>query len=69
VTDVHTDFVEPPELVRDRLLYAARVLDDPEKVIACHDCGLRTRRWEVAFEKEKALVKGAELARREFSGR
>jgi len=38
-------------------------------VIACHDCGLRTRRWEVAFEKEKALVKGAELARREFSGR
>jgi 5-methyltetrahydropteroyltriglutamate--homocysteine methyltransferase len=69
VTDVHTDFVEPPELVRDRLLYAARVLDDPEKVIACHDCGLRTRRWEVAFEKEKALVKGAELARLEFSGR
>jgi 5-methyltetrahydropteroyltriglutamate--homocysteine methyltransferase len=69
VTDVHTDFVEPPELVRDRLLYAARILDDPEKVIACHDCGLRTRRWEVAFEKEKALVKGAELARREFSGR
>ncbi len=68
VTDVHTDLVEPPELVRDRLLYAAKVLRDPEKVIACHDCGLRTRRWEVAFEKERALVKGAELARREFSG-
>lgn len=69
VTDVHTDFIEPPELVRDRLLYAARALGDPAQVIACHDCGLRTRRWEVAFEKERALVKGAEMARRELSGR
>lgn len=68
VTDVHTDFIEPPELVRDRLLYAAKLLGDPAQVIACHDCGLRTRRWEVAFEKERVLVKGAMLARREFSG-
>ncbi|MCS7117959.1 MAG: hypothetical protein NZ957_04140 [Thaumarchaeota archaeon] len=64
VIDVHTDFIEPPELVRDRLLYSARLMGDPTKVIACNDCGLRTRRWEVAFEKERSLVKGAELARR-----
>jgi len=66
VIDVHTDFIESPELVRDRLLYAAKLLDDPSKIIASNDCGLRTRTWEVAYEKEKALVAGAELARKEF---
>ncbi|MEM4173369.1 MAG: hypothetical protein QXV14_02115 [Candidatus Caldarchaeum sp.] len=63
VVDVHTDFVESPELVRDRLLYAARVMRDPGLVVACNDCGLRTRRWDVAFEKQVNLVKGAQLAR------
>lgn len=67
VIDVHTDDVESSELVRDRLLYAAKVLGDPSMVIACNDCGLRTRSWEVAYEKEKNLVKGAELARKELS--
>lgn len=67
VIDVHTDFVEPAELVRDRLLYAAKILGDPAKVIACNDCGLRTRGWEVAFEKERSLVEGAGLARRASS--
>lgn len=66
VIDVHTDFIEPPELVRDRLLYAAKLLDDPSKVIACNDCGLRTRTWDVAYKKEKSLVAGAELARKEL---
>ncbi|MEM2909682.1 MAG: hypothetical protein QXO01_01255 [Nitrososphaerota archaeon] len=66
VIDVHTDFIESPELVRDRLLYAAKLLDDPAKIIASNDCGLRTRTWEVAYEKERALVAGAELARKEF---
>ncbi len=63
VIDVHSDYIEPPELVRDRLLYAAKVLDDPSRIIACNDCGLRTRRWDVAFRKEKSLVEGARLAR------
>ncbi|GBC70099.1 5-methyltetrahydropteroyltriglutamate--homocysteine methyltransferase [archaeon HR01] len=63
VIDVHTDFIESPQLVRDRLLYSARGLDDPAKVVACNDCGLRTRSWEVAFEKELSLVEGARLAR------
>jgi 5-methyltetrahydropteroyltriglutamate--homocysteine methyltransferase len=67
VTDVHTDFVEPPQLVKDRLLYVAKILGDPSKVVACHDCGLRTRRWEVAFKKEKSLVEGAEMARQSLA--
>ncbi len=66
VIDVHTDFIESPGLVRDRLLYSARVMDDPSMIIACNDCGLRTRRWEVAYKKELSLVEGSRLARREW---
>jgi len=63
VVDVHVDDLEPVELVRDRLLYAAKVLGDPTKVYANPDCGLRTRTRSVAFEKLRRVVKGAELAR------
>ncbi|MEM2931342.1 MAG: hypothetical protein QXI61_00645 [Nitrososphaerota archaeon] len=63
VIDVHTDFIESPDLVSDRLLYSAKLLGDPSLVIACNDCGLRTRRWEVAYKKELSLVEGASLAR------
>lgn len=62
VLDIHTDFIEPPELVRDRILYAAEVLEDPELVSPCPDCGLRTRTWEVAYEKLKNLVEGTRMA-------
>ncbi|MCS7133415.1 MAG: hypothetical protein NZ921_01250 [Candidatus Caldarchaeum sp.] len=64
--DVHTDFVEPPELVRDRILYAVKILDDPDKVVACNDCGLRTRSWDIAYRKQVNLVAGASLARKTF---
>lgn len=67
VIDVHTDFVEPPELVRDRLLYAAERLGDESRIIACNDCGLRTRSWEIAYRKEKSLVEGARLAREKLA--
>ena len=62
VLDIHTDFIEPPELVRDRILYAAEVLGDPELVSPCPDCGLRTRTWEVAYEKLRSLVEGTRMA-------
>jgi len=66
VVDVHADFVEPPELVRDRLLYAAKVLGDHSRVVACNDCGLRTRSWQVAYEKQLSLTRGAEMARQQY---
>lgn len=66
VIDVHTDFIEPPELVRDRLIYAAKKHGDVSKIIACNDCGLRTRSWNVAYMKEKNLVKGARMAEEFF---
>ncbi len=64
VLDVHRDDVEPPSLVRDRLVYAARALGDPGLVLANPDCGLRTRSRDIAFRKLKAMVEGTELARR-----
>ncbi|MGQ9640783.1 MAG: hypothetical protein ACUVUF_01485 [Candidatus Bathycorpusculaceae bacterium] len=64
VIDVHTDFVEPPELVRDRILHVTKVVGNPERVCASTDCGLRTRTWKVSFQKLKNMGSGAELARK-----
>ncbi|MDH7477021.1 MAG: hypothetical protein QHH17_01420 [Candidatus Bathyarchaeota archaeon] len=67
VVDVHTDFVEPPELIRDRILHAVSVVGDPSRIYVSTDCGLRTRTWEISFAKLKNMVFGAELARKELS--
>lgn len=63
VVDVHTDFVEPPELVRDRILHVVNMVGDPTRIYVSPDCGLRTRTWEVSFQKLRNMVSGAELAR------
>src|SRR5262249_47255690 len=62
VLDVHTDFIEPPELIRDRILYASSIVEDPLRLYIAPDCGLRTRTWEVAFAKLKNMVEGRNLA-------
>jgi 5-methyltetrahydropteroyltriglutamate--homocysteine methyltransferase len=62
VLNVHSDFIEPPELIRDRILYAAKILGE-DKIYVNPDCGLRTRRLDVAFAKLKNMVAGAKLAR------
>lgn len=67
VIDIHADFIEPPELVRDRILYAAGVLS-PERIEVNTDCGLRTRTWEVSLEKMKNMVEGARLAEEALNG-
>ena len=67
VADVHVDNIESPELIRDRILYACKILGKPEKVFVNPDCGLRTRSWGVAYEKLCNIVKGSEMARREIS--
>lgn len=68
VIDIHSDLIETPQVVRDRILYAAKVLGDPARIQVNPDCGLRTRRWEVAFAKLCSMTKGAALARSEFRG-
>ncbi len=62
VLDIHSDFVEPAELVRDRILYAAEVLGDPARIQVNPDCGLRTRSWDVVYEKLANMVHGTRLA-------
>ncbi|MEM3722432.1 MAG: hypothetical protein QXF53_02025 [Candidatus Bathyarchaeia archaeon] len=64
VIDVHTDLIEPPELVRDRILYALKIVGDPSRIYVSTDCGLRTRTWEVSFRKLRNMVIGAEIARK-----
>lgn len=62
VIDVHTNEVESPELVRDRILYANKIINDPTRLYIAPDCGLRTRSWDVAFQKLKNMVEGRNLA-------
>jgi 5-methyltetrahydropteroyltriglutamate--homocysteine methyltransferase len=67
VLDIHSDFIESPELVRDRVLYAVKIFGDPSRVHVTPDCGLRTRSWKVAYEKLRNMTAGVELARKELS--
>ncbi|MGQ0548826.1 MAG: hypothetical protein ACT4PY_04050 [Armatimonadota bacterium] len=62
VLDVHSDVIETPEEVKEKLLGAAAVLG-ADRIWANPDCGLRTRTWDVAFAKLQNLVEGARLAR------
>jgi 5-methyltetrahydropteroyltriglutamate--homocysteine methyltransferase len=66
VLDIHTDFIEPPELVRDRILHAVEVFDDPARIHVIPDCGLRTRSWEVAHAKLRNMVEGVGLAKNDL---
>ncbi len=67
VVDVHVDTVESPELIRDRINYAVKLLGDPERIYVNPDCGLRTRTWEISYAKLCNLVKGAALAQEQAS--
>jgi 5-methyltetrahydropteroyltriglutamate--homocysteine methyltransferase len=67
VADVHVDDIESPQLIRDRIVYAAKVLEDPKRIYVNPDCGLRTRTWDVAYAKLCNIVKGAEMARQTVS--
>jgi 5-methyltetrahydropteroyltriglutamate--homocysteine methyltransferase len=64
VLDIHTDFIEPAELVRDRVLHSVDVFGDPARIHVIPDCGLRTRSWEVAYAKLENMVAGVELAKK-----
>ena len=63
VLDIHSDFIEPPELVRDRVLYAVKVFNEPGRIHVTPDCGLRTRSWKVAYEKLRNMTDGVALAK------
>ena len=55
--------LESAELVKNRILYANKIIDNPTKIYINPDCGLRTRSRETSFNKIKSLIDGAKLAR------
>jgi 5-methyltetrahydropteroyltriglutamate--homocysteine methyltransferase len=59
------NLIESPKLVRDRILYATKLLKDPGRISVNPDCGLRTRSWEVTYQKLSAMMEGTDLARKE----
>jgi 5-methyltetrahydropteroyltriglutamate--homocysteine methyltransferase len=59
------NIIESPELVRDRILTASKLLKDPSRISVNPDCGLRTRSWDVTYQKLRALEEGTRLARNE----
>jgi 5-methyltetrahydropteroyltriglutamate--homocysteine methyltransferase len=68
VIDIHSDEIESPEKIRDEILVASKILGNPSLVEVNPDCGLRTRRPEVAYVKLQNMVKGAEMARKIYGG-
>jgi 5-methyltetrahydropteroyltriglutamate--homocysteine methyltransferase len=67
VADVHSDIVEEPTLIRDRIGYAAKTLGDPRRIYVNPDCGLRTRTWDIAYAKLSNIAQGAGLARKQMA--
>lgn len=66
VVSIHEDYIEPPELVRDRVIRAVELVGDPSLIYPSPDCGLRTRSWRVAFQKLTNVVLGTQLAKEEL---
>jgi 5-methyltetrahydropteroyltriglutamate--homocysteine methyltransferase len=66
VVDVHRNEVETPAKVADRIRRAAKILGDPSRIWVNPDCGLRTRSLDIAWQKLRAVVEGAKLARADF---
>jgi 5-methyltetrahydropteroyltriglutamate--homocysteine methyltransferase len=68
VIDVTVNYIEPPEVVADRIERFADVVGDPARILAGADCGLGTFAGfgavhpEIAWQKLDALADGAALA-------
>src|SRR6185369_15109005 len=68
VVDTTTNYVEHPEVIAERLGRAARVVGDPQRVLAGTDCGFATAAGlgevaeEVVWLKLAALRDGARIA-------
>lgn len=64
VLDLSTHQIETPEIVAGRIRRALPFVR-PERLVVAPDCGLKYLPRNVAFEKMKAMVGGAELVRSE----
>ncbi len=65
--DVKNTWVEPPELVADRLRRVLKYVD-AERVSITPDCGFSQTARHLAVAKSKAMVEGVRMVRAEVSG-
>lgn len=65
VIDVHTDMVEPVELIVDRVRYALKYID-PERLFINPDCGLRTRSRDIGRRKLVNMVRAVRIVRDKY---
>ena len=66
VLDLSTHEVETPEQVAGRI-HRALPHCSVERIIVAPDCGLKYLPREVAFNKIKSMVAGAEIVRQSFT--
>jgi 5-methyltetrahydropteroyltriglutamate--homocysteine methyltransferase len=70
VIDTTTNYVEPPEIVADRICHAVEAVGDRPRVIASTDCGFGTFAGSenvagsVVWARLRTLKDGAEIATR-----
>ena len=64
--DVKNTWIEPPELVAERLRQVLRHVD-PARVSVTPDCGFSQTARHVAVAKARAMVDGVRIVRRELS--
>ncbi len=57
------DVIETPEIVKNRILRAAKTLKDPSLVYVAPDCGLRQLSLDRCMRLYEIIIEGAELAR------
>ena len=67
LVDVKNTWVEPPELVAERLRLTLKHIE-PERVSVTPDCGFSQTARFVACRKLKNLADGVRLVRRELKG-
>ena len=65
VVDVHTDAIEPVELIMDRIEYALKYVDE-RRLFINPDCGLRTRTREIGEAKLRNMVEATKRIRRKY---
>jgi 5-methyltetrahydropteroyltriglutamate--homocysteine methyltransferase len=67
LVDVKNTWVEPPELVAERLRLTLKYIE-PERVSVTPDCGFSQTARFIACRKLKSMVDGVRIVRRELKG-
>jgi 5-methyltetrahydropteroyltriglutamate--homocysteine methyltransferase len=67
LVDVKNTWIEPPELVADRLRLVLKYIE-PERVHVTPDCGFSQTARHVALRKLASMVEGVRIVRRELGG-